>query len=329
MTTNDVDTPVSSLFDFIPYSGDVRYSLEDYQSNTPRWCPGCGDSGILTALQRLCRDEQLAPEKTVFVSGIGCASRFPHYMKTYGFHGLHGRALPIAQGIKIFRPDLNVFVNTGDGDCCSIGTAHWIHAIRHNMDLTVIMHDNQIYGLTKMQFSPTSPRGLKSNTSPRGTWLQPLNPLTVTLGVSNVSFVAQAADWIPQLCFDIIEKAFHHRGFSFIRVLQRCPNYLPKLFEPWIQDPNRTQLLVHDDGIQPDPDVSRIYENQLEHDPGDIHAARKIASNTDLVSVGILYQNDDVPCYEDTRRPPRMFTAAEVKAKLDSEFARFTVEPTG
>jgi 2-oxoglutarate ferredoxin oxidoreductase subunit beta len=125
-----------------------RHELEDYQSGVPRWCTGCGDNAILAAVQRLCRDEGLRPEKTVFVSGIGCSSRFPHYMKTYGFHGIHGRALPIAEGIRLARPDLHVFVNTGDGDCCSIGAAHWIHAIRYNMNMTVFLHDNQIYGLT-------------------------------------------------------------------------------------------------------------------------------------------------------------------------------------
>ena len=152
----------------------------------PRWCNGCGDNAILAAVQRLCRDEDLAPEHTVFVSGIGCSSRFPHYMKTYGFHGIHGRAFPIAEGVKMARPDLNVFVNTGDGDCCSIGAAHWIHAIRYNMNLTVILHDNHVYGLTKKQASPTSPIGMKSNTTPRGAMLEALNPLTVTLGVQNV-----------------------------------------------------------------------------------------------------------------------------------------------
>ena len=133
----------------------------------------------------------------MFVSGIGCSSRFPHHLKTYGFHGLHGRALPVAEGIKIRRPDLHVIVSTGDGDCCSIGAGHWIHAIRYNMDMTVLMHDNCIYGLTKMQASPTSPQGLKSNTSPRGSVLAPLNPLMTALSVPNASFVAQAADWIP------------------------------------------------------------------------------------------------------------------------------------
>ena len=165
----------------------------------PRWCKGCGDNAILAALQRLCRDEGLRPEKTVFVSGIGCSSRLPHYMRTYGFHGIHGRALPIAEGIKLARPDLHVFVNTGDGDCCSIGAAHWIHAIRYNMNLTVLLHDNHIYGLTKKQASPTSPLGTKSNTTPRGSYLDAMSPLTVTLGVQNASFVAQAVDWIPEV----------------------------------------------------------------------------------------------------------------------------------
>ncbi|HEX6415216.1 MAG TPA: thiamine pyrophosphate-dependent enzyme, partial [Burkholderiales bacterium] len=148
---------------------DERFELEDYQSGVPRWCSGCGDNAILAAVQKLCRDERLHPEKTVFVSGIGCSSRFPHYMKTYGFHGIHGRALPIAEGVRMARPDLHVFVNTGDGDCCSIGAAHWVHAVRYNMNLTVLLHDNEIYGLTKKQASPTSPRGTKSNTTPRGT----------------------------------------------------------------------------------------------------------------------------------------------------------------
>jgi len=306
-------------------SEDEYYRLEDYQSNVPRWCTGCGDNGILTALQRLCRDEQLPPEKTVFVSGIGCSSRFPHYMKTYGFHSLHGRALPVAEGIKIRRPDLNVFVNTGDGDCCSIGTAHWIHAIRYNMDLTVMMHDNRIYGLTKMQASPTSPKGLKSNTSPRGANVDALNPLSTTLGVANVSFVAQAVDWIPDLFYDIISQAFHHKGFSFIGILQRCPNYLPTLFDPWLQDPGRTLLLTHKNGIQVSSSLSSVYPNQEEHDPSDLNRARELASRKDVTPVGILYRNDDVPCYEDVRAAQKIYTPDMVKAALDRQFDNFAV----
>jgi len=239
---------------------EEHYDLEDYQSGVPRWCTGCGDNAILAAVQRLCRDENLRPEKTVFVSGIGCSSRFPHYMKTYGFHGIHGRALPVAEGIKMARPDLTVFVNTGDGDCCSIGAAHWIHAIRYNMNLTVMLHDNQIYGLTKMQASPTSPKGLKSNTTPRGAYLEALQPLTVILGVQNVSFVAQAVDWIPEVLYDIIMAAYRHKGLSFIRIIQRCPEWLPDRFEPWIQDPQRVLLLNHELGITVSPTSEGLQE---------------------------------------------------------------------
>jgi 2-oxoglutarate ferredoxin oxidoreductase subunit beta len=306
---------------------DEEYSLDDYKGNTPRWCSGCGDNAILAAVQRLCRDEQLPPEKTVFVSGIGCSSRFPHYMHTYGFHGLHGRALPIAEGIKLRRPDLKVFVITGDGDCCSIGTAHWIHAIRYNMDMTVLMHDNGIYGLTKMQASPTSPQGLKSRTTPQGSLLAPINPISVSLGVNNASFVAQAVDWIPELLHDIIAQAYRHKGFSFVRVLQRCPEFLPHRFDEWVQNPDKMLLLHHGDGIQISPALSKIYRRQEEHDPADGNRAREIASVQDPMPVGVLYRNRSIPCYEDLQRADRLYTPDVVKSVLEREFDKFTVFP--
>jgi 2-oxoglutarate/2-oxoacid ferredoxin oxidoreductase subunit beta len=306
---------------------EAHHSLEDYQGGVPRWCTGCGDNAILAAVQRLCRDEDLPPERTAFVSGIGCSSRFPHYMKTYGFHGIHGRAFPIAQGVKMSRPDLAVFVNTGDGDCCSIGAAHWIHAIRYNMNMTAILHDNHVYGLTKKQASPTSPLGLKSNTTPRGSVLEAMNPLTVTLGVTNVSFVAQAVDWIPDLLYDIIRQAYHHRGFSFVRIIQRCPEFLPKMFEPWLHDPGRTLLLSHADGLTFSPELSRTYKNQIEHDPSNIDRAREIASSEDPIPVGILYRNPSVPCYDDLRAVGPLRTAEQTRAGLESEFDKVTVWP--
>ncbi|MCU0727596.1 MAG: thiamine pyrophosphate-dependent enzyme [Planctomycetes bacterium] len=316
---------IEALTGSLPPAGVEVRTLADYGKGVPRWCDGCGDNSILAALQRLCRDEHLDREKVMCVSGIGCSSRFPHYMNTYGFHSLHGRALPVAEGIRIRRPDLTIFVNTGDGDCCSIGTSHWIHAIRYNMDMTVMMHDNGIYGLTKMQASPTSPIGLKTNTSPRGAVLKPLNPLVTTLGVENVSFVAQAVDWLPQLSFEILSQAFHHKGFSFIRILQRCPNYLPKLFDPWVKERERTFVLVNDRGIPDRPEIRELAP-VLEHDPSDIHRAREIASGTDPVPVGILYRNDEVPCYEDLRRSERVVTADEVRRVLDAEFDKFSVK---
>jgi len=306
---------------------DQHYELEDYQSGVPRWCTGCGDNAILAAVQRLCRDEDLRPEKTVFVSGIGCSSRFPHYMKTYGFHGIHGRALPVAEGIRMARLDLHVFVNTGDGDCCSIGAAHWIHAIRYNMNMTVMLHDNQIYGLTKKQASPTSPRGTKSNTTPRGSYLDALQPLTVTLGVQNVSFVAQAVDWIPEVLYDIIAAAYRHKGFSFIRILQRCPEWLPSMFEPWMQDPLKTLLLTHENGLQLSPGVSKVYKNQERHDPSNINRAREIASSQDPIPVGILYRNTEIPCYEELRNAGQQRSSRYIKAGLEAEFDKFTIWP--
>ena len=306
---------------------EERHELEDYQGGVPRWCTGCGDNAILAAVQRLCRDEGLRPEKTVFVSGIGCSSRFPHYMRTYGFHGIHGRALPVAEGVRLARPDLTVFVNTGDGDCCSIGAAHWIHAIRYNMNMTVFLHDNQIYGLTKMQASPTSPRGTKSNTTPRGSTLEALQPLSVTLGVQNVSFVAQAVDWIPEALFEIVRAAYHHQGFSFVRIVQRCPEWLPKVWDPWLHDPKRIRLLRHPDGLQPSAGLAGTYPNQLEHDPSDLNRAREIASDTDTIPVGILYRNSAVPCYEELRAPRELRSAALVKTGLEAELDKFTVWP--
>jgi 2-oxoglutarate ferredoxin oxidoreductase subunit beta len=225
------------------------------------------------------------------------------------------------------RPDLHVFVNTGDGDCCSIGAAHWIHAVRYNMNMTVFLHDNQIYGLTKMQASPTSPRGLTSNTTPRGTYLEALQPLTVTLGIQNVSFVAQAVDWIPDLLYDIVSAAFHHKGFSFVRIVQRCPEWLPSLHEPALHDPARVRLLEHEHGLTIAPAAARIYPNRERHDPSNLNRAREIASDTDAIPVGILYRNPEVPCYEDLRAGGPVRTPELIRAGLEAEFDKVTVWP--
>jgi len=303
-------------------------TVEDYQGRVARWCPGCGDNGILTAVQKLCRDEQLPPEKTVFVSGIGCAARFPHYMKTYGYHGLHGRALPTAMGVKIRRPDLHVFVNMGDGDCCSIGTAHWIHTIRMNPRMVAMMHDNNIYGLTKMQVSPTTPLGHRTNTTPRGAVLRALNPLTTTLGVTNASFVAQVPEWMPELLFDVIRMAYHHNGFSFIRILQRCPHFMPTRFESLLTNPDNLVILTHEDGLHLRETLAKIYKNQQEHDPSNIHRAREIAEWDDKVPVGILYRNESIPRYDELKKPARMPSIEQRQSVLEKAFDRFGILPS-
>jgi 2-oxoglutarate ferredoxin oxidoreductase subunit beta len=305
---------------------DEYHALDDYQGKEARWCPGCGDNGILAAHQRLCRDEQLPPEKTVFVSGIGCAARFPHYMKTYGFHGLHGRALPTAQGIKIRRPDLNVFVNMGDGDCCSIGTAHWIHMIRMNMDMVACLHDNNIYGLTKNQASPTTDMGTPTATTPKGAYLKALNPLSTTLGVTNVSFVAQVVEWIPDMMFQILREAYNHRGFAFIRILQRCPHFMPDLFANLLSDPKKL-LVLESEGISLNQAAAKVYTNTQPHDTSDLATARALVESEEEVPIGILYKNEALPCYEDLRKPDRATGPEATRATLEKAFDQFGIFP--
>jgi 2-oxoglutarate ferredoxin oxidoreductase subunit beta len=273
-------------------------TLADYKGAEARWCPGCGDHAVLNAVQRLARDKQLPPEKTVVVSGIGCSSRFPHYMATYGFHGLHGRAFPVACGVRARRPDLHIFVVTGDGDCCAIGTAHWIHAIRYNMDLTIILLDNNIYGLTKNQTSPTTRLGERSNTHPKGTLVAPLNPISVTLGISNASFVAQTVDWNPPHLYNTLQAAYEHPGASFVRVLQRCPHFTAHVFDEPLHDPSHVLLMNHENGIPLDAAMAKRFTNRVEHDPHNLAEARELSERTDAYPIGLFYRNEHALRYD-------------------------------
>ncbi|MCC6672658.1 MAG: 2-oxoglutarate oxidoreductase [Planctomycetes bacterium] len=301
------------------------FTLEDYEGGTARWCPGCGDLAVLTAVQRICRDEQLPPEKTVCVSGIGCSSRFPHYMKTYGFHGLHGRPLPVACGIKSRRPDLHVFVATGDGDCCSIGAGHWVHAVRYNMNMVVMLFDNAVYGLTKNQTSPTSPIGLSTNTHPKGAWLPPINPAATTLGFANVSFVAQTVDWHAAHLYSVLRAAYHHRGFSFVRILQRCPTYTAGVFDELQKDPSRLLLLTGGDNPELEPDVLRGFPQRQAHDTRDLVAARNLADQDEPLPVGVLFRDPSRPCYEEFTNAGLDLTAADRLKALERELDKFAV----
>jgi 2-oxoglutarate ferredoxin oxidoreductase subunit beta len=195
------------------------------------------------------------------------------------------------------------------------------------MNLTVLLHDNFVYGLTKKQASPTSPRGMKSNTTPRGSYLEPLNPLSVTLGIEGASFVAQAVDWIPQVLYEVIAAAYRHRGFSFVRIIQRCPEFMPGVLDPWVQDPSKTLLLTHENGLQLEPALTRLYKNHREHDPLDIAGARALASSDDEIPVGILYRDPDVPCYEDLRGAGEARPADRIRDRLEAELDKFTVWP--
>jgi 2-oxoglutarate ferredoxin oxidoreductase subunit beta len=302
---------------------DRSWEMDDYQAATARWCSGCGDHAVLAAVQRFLADLQLPPEETVFVSGIGCSSRFPHYINSYGFHGLHGRALPLATGIKLRRPELQVFVVMGDGDCCSIGAAHWIHTTRYNPNMVALMLDNGVYGLTKNQTSPTSPKGVRSNTQPQGAFLEAMNPIATTLGVENASFVAQTGDWAPDHIYAVLKAAYEHRGFSFVRILQRCPQYTDQLYLNAMRDPNTIELLVHPDGVDL-PELKQIYKNEVYHDPADIVNAFRLAQLDDKIRLGVFYRNDDLPVYEEVRRVPAK-TADEKIAILNAELDTYAL----
>ena len=197
-------------------------SRKDFVSDQEvRWCPGCGDYSILAQTQKLMPDLNIPRENIVFISGIGCSSRLPYYMNTYGFHSIHGRAPTIATGLKASRPELSVWVVTGDGDALSIGGNHILHVLRRNVDLQIVLHNNEIYGLTKGQYSPTSEMGKRTKSSPYGTIDSPLRPLSVAIG-AEATFVARSIDTDAKHLVDTLGRAAAHRGASFVEVYQNC-----------------------------------------------------------------------------------------------------------
>jgi 2-oxoglutarate/2-oxoacid ferredoxin oxidoreductase subunit beta len=304
---------------------EVHHEPADYAGALPRWCPGCGDHTALNAVRRLCYEKQLPPERTVVVSGIGCSSRFPHYMKTYGFHGLHGRAFPVACGVKSRRPDLHVFVVTGDGDCCAIGAGHWIHALRYNMDLTVILLDNNIYGLTKNQTSPTTRLGEHTNTHPRGAVIPPLNPLTVALGIANASFVAQTVDWNPSHVYSTLCAAQEHRGTSFVRILQRCPHFSAHVFDAPLHDPSLILLMEHEQGVPCSPDILKRFPNRVDHDPGSLERARALAAREDVYPIGLFYRDERASCYDDFTSKGLSMTQPDRQSAVRAAIEKFAI----
>ncbi|MGO8750888.1 MAG: 2-oxoacid:ferredoxin oxidoreductase subunit beta [Thermoguttaceae bacterium] len=204
---------------------------KDFQSpQEVRWCPGCGDYAILMQVQKLMPSLGVPRENVVFVSGIGCSSRFPYYMNTYGFHGIHGRAPAIAMGVKCANPELSVWVITGDGDALSIGTNHLIHCLRRNVDLTILLFNNRIYGLTKGQYSPTSEYGKVTKSSPLGTIEQPIRPVQTALA-AEASFVARTIYSDQAHLMKTLEAAARHKGASFVEILQSCRVFNDEAFD--------------------------------------------------------------------------------------------------
>jgi 2-oxoglutarate ferredoxin oxidoreductase subunit beta len=212
-----------------------------------RWCPGCGDYAILKAVQKTLADIEATPENTVFISGIGCSSRFPYYMETYGFHTIHGRAPAFATGVKLANPDLDVWLVTGDGDGLSIGGNHMLHILRRNVDIQILLFNNEIYGLTKGQYSPTSRPGTRSPSSPTGSIEQNLNPCAFALG-SGARFIARTVDTDLKRMPSILARSQEHTGASFVEIFQNCIVFNDKVFADFTEKAvaKNRQLFVED-----------------------------------------------------------------------------------
>ena len=292
---------------------DNKFTKADFTSdNEVRWCPGCGDYAILSAIQKVLPELGLPPEKHVFISGIGCAGRLPYYMNTYGFHTIHGRALAVATGLKSMRDDLSVWVITGDGDALSIGGNHFIHALRRNVNLNILLLNNQVYGLTKGQFSPTSKLGQVTKTSPDGVAGQPINPLSLAIS-SGATFVARAVDKDPKQLVNILQEAHQHQGCSFVEIYQDCHVFNNGAFDSFSTKTNRAENTLNLKHAEP-----FLYGNELEkalmlqgdtlrvedasacsqlltHNQHDKLAAQRLASITDKnlpVPLGVFYREE-------------------------------------
>jgi 2-oxoglutarate ferredoxin oxidoreductase subunit beta len=225
-------------------TSSLPLSKKDFVSDQEvRWCPGCGDFAILAAVQKLMPELGLPREQIVFVSGIGCSSRFPYYMNTYGFHGIHGRAPAIATGLKMARPELSVWVVTGDGDALSIGGNHLIHALRRNVDLKILLFDNRIYGLTKGQASPTSELGKKTKSTPFGSVDRPFNPMTLALG-AGATFVARSVATDQPHLLSVLRRAAAHKGAAFVEIWQNCNVFNDGAFDAWADRDVREEALI-------------------------------------------------------------------------------------
>jgi len=269
----------------------VAYTPQSYKSDVkPVWCPGCGDYSVLSAVTKALAKLELPPEQVAVVSGIGCSSRIPAYTRCYGFHGVHGRALAAATGLKVARPDLTVIAAGGDGDGYSIGGNHFLHACRRNVDMTYIVMDNRVYGMTKGQPSPTTEPDWDSKLSPHGTGLREFYPLVIALA-SGANFIARAFSGDPNGCADLIAQAIRTPGFSFIEVLSPCVTFRPEQRD-W-------KTMAHPASVAPTDDPAR--------------AARRLMTD-DGFNIGILYAG--------SRAPYRPAEAPRVSpAELEKEFA--------
>ena len=301
-----------------------KLTVKDYASDQEvRWCPGCGDYAILKTIQKLMPSFEQPKENQVFISGIGCSSRFPYYMNTFGFHTIHGRAPAIATGVKLANPELDVWVITGDGDGFSIGGNHMLHVLRRNVDLQILLFNNEIYGLTKGQYSPTSQTGTRSPSSPTGSIDLPLSPCEVALG-SGGTFIARTIDTEAKHLSAVVTRGHDHRGASFIEILQNCPIYNDGIFDQ-VKDKKIAAdfkvELVHgepvvfgkerEQGIRLNHDTLKLElvdatnEDVLVHDETNKILATMLATmkGPDFpVAVGVIYREDKSSYVDDSQQ---------------------------
>jgi len=234
-----------------------KLTAKDYKTDQEvRWCPGCGDYAILAALQGFMPELEIPRERIVFVSGIGCAARFPYYMETYGIHSIHGRAPAIATGLSVSRPDLFVWVVTGDGDALSIGGNHLIHALRRNVNIKILLFNNEIYGLTKGQYSPTSPRGKVTKSTPMGSLDWPFNPISLAIG-AEATFVARAIDTDRTQLTEVLRAAAAHKGSAFVEIFQNCNIFNDNAFDFVREDKENRIYLQHGEPVRFGPGGER------------------------------------------------------------------------
>jgi len=259
-----------------------------------RWCPGCGDFAVLAQMKKVLAGLGAKRETTVFISGIGCASRFPYYLDTYGMHGIHGRAPAIATGLKRMRPELDVWVVTGDGDGLSIGVGHLIHALRRNVDIKVLLFNNRIYGLTKGQFSPTSTPGLVTRSTPFGSMLEPLNALTTALA-ANCSFVARAVDTQAETLGEVLRRAAAHNGSAFVEIYQNC-----HVFNDCTFDYAKDNKIRHDHVVELEHGKPLIFG--IERDMG----LRQVGFGLEVVGLGDGITEDDLVRHDESAATPAL-----------------------
>jgi len=321
----------------------IKLTTKDFKSDQEvRWCPGCGDYAILAAMQSFLPELNIPRERTVFISGIGCSSRFPYYLNTYGMHSIHGRAPAIATGLSVSRPDLSVWVVTGDGDALSIGGNHLIHALRRNVNLKILLFNNKIYGLTKGQYSPTSELGKITKSTPVGSADSPFNPISLALG-AEASFVARTIDSDRKHLQSVLRAAANHRGSAFIEIYQNCNIFNDGAFDTLKEPATRDEYVIRLEHGQPIT-YGKTGEFCVTHPPGAFGLQVRDTADVDPAEIMIHDETVAEPAYafalsrlpdQDLKHTPiGVFRAVDrpcyddlVRSQVDTAKAKLTGDP--